>query len=107
MLPGNYQIVVSASGFAGAQAAVPIAVSSVRELTVTLVVCVAIDEASAKIRSGPPLDDDQDYELSVWAGVLPLQLTAGMPLGDPRLRPGIEPPVYTRNYRRTGRMQGS
>jgi len=80
---------------------------SAEELRRTLVVCVPIDEASAKIRSGPPLDDDEDYELSVWAGVLPLQLTAGMPLGDPRLRPGIEPPPYTRNYRRANRVQGS
>jgi len=56
-----------------------------QELKATLVVGMEIDEASAKIRTGPPIDDDDDYALPVWAGVIPLSLTSGTPLPDPRL----------------------
>lgn len=69
------------------------------ELRKTLVVSVPIDEASAKVRTGPPLDDEPDYGLPIWAGVLPLHLAAGAPIADPRLLPGIETPEYTANYR--------
>ena len=69
------------------------------ELRRTLVVAVPIDEASAKVRTGPPLDDEPDYELPVWAGVLPLRLTAAAPIADPRLAPGIEPPAYALEYK--------
>jgi hypothetical protein len=57
-------------------------------------------EASAKIRTGPPLDDEEDYAMNVWAGVVPLTLVAGEPIDDPRLPEGIEPPEYARHYRR-------
>jgi nitroimidazol reductase NimA-like FMN-containing flavoprotein (pyridoxamine 5'-phosphate oxidase superfamily) len=70
------------------------------ELRRTLVVEFAIEEASAKIRTGPPLDDEPDYDLPVWAGIVPLSLAAGTPVADPRLKPGIEPPAYARSYRR-------
>src|SRR2546425_495484 len=73
---------------------------SADELRRTLVLAISIDEASAKIRSGPPLDDDEDYELPVWAGVVPLRLTAAAPINDPRLAAGTEPPAYARDYRR-------
>ncbi|HEY3238971.1 MAG TPA: pyridoxamine 5'-phosphate oxidase family protein [Acidimicrobiia bacterium] len=53
-----------------------------RELAATLVVRVALDEASAKVRSGPPIDDEADLEVPVWAGVLPLRLVAGDPRPD-------------------------
>lgn len=69
-----------------------------KELRQTLVLAIPIDEASAKIRTGPPLDDEADYELPHWAGVVPLRLAAGRPISDPRLRPGIEPPAYAVNY---------
>lgn len=69
------------------------------ELRKTLVVSVPIDEASAKVRTGPPLDDEPDYDLPIWAGVLPLQLAAGTPISDPRLLPGIESPEYANVYR--------
>ena len=49
-----------------------------------------IEEASAKLRVGPPLDDEEDYQLSVWAGVVPLKLKAEAPVPDPRLSPGIQ-----------------
>ena len=71
---------------------------SEEELRKTLVVSIAIDEASAKVRSGAPLDDEEDYSLGVWAGVLPLRLTAAAPLADPRLAAGIAPPPYLASY---------
>jgi nitroimidazol reductase NimA-like FMN-containing flavoprotein (pyridoxamine 5'-phosphate oxidase superfamily) len=70
-----------------------------QELKRTLVVAIPIDEASAKVRTGPPLDDEEDYELPMWAGVLPLRLAALDAIPDPRLGPGIEPPAYLAGYR--------
>lgn len=67
----------------------------------TLVLSLPLTEASAKIRTGPPSDDEADYSLSVWAGVLPLQLTSGELIPDPRLQQGIAPPAYVQNYTRT------
>lgn len=72
---------------------------SADELRRTLVVGIPIDEASAKVRSGPPLDDEPDYELPIWAGVLPLHLVAGTPIAAPRLTPGIEPPRHATEYK--------
>ena len=70
------------------------------ELRQTTVLSLPIDEASAKIRTGPPLDDEEDYGMDVWAGVLPLRLVAGQPISDPRLLPDIETPDYVFNYSR-------
>lgn len=64
------------------------------ELVGTLVVALPVDEASAKVRVGPPLDDAADYALPAWAGELPLQLVAGDPVPDPRLAPGTGAPPY-------------
>jgi len=71
------------------------------ELRQTTVLSLPIDEASAKIRTGPPLDDEEDYGMEVWAGVLPLRLVAGPPSSDPRLLPDIDPPEYVFNYSRS------
>ena len=71
---------------------------NLQELKRTLVLAIPIDEASAKIRVGPPLDDEEDYQLDVWAGVVPLSLTASIPVPDPRLSPGTAPPVYATSY---------
>ncbi|HEX5443617.1 MAG TPA: pyridoxamine 5'-phosphate oxidase family protein [Pirellulales bacterium] len=68
------------------------------ELRRTLVVSLPIEEASAKVRIGPPLDDEPDYVLPVWAGVLPLKLSAFAPLPDARLAEGILPPPYLADY---------
>jgi len=70
------------------------------ELRATLVLKLPLVEVSAKVRTGPPIDDEEDYELSVWAGVVPLKLTAGTPVNDDRLTAGIEPPDYAREYAR-------
>ncbi len=60
-----------------------------KELKAIEVLALPLDEASAKVRSGPPLDDEEDYELAAWAGVIPLQIDAAAPLPDPRLASGI------------------
>jgi nitroimidazol reductase NimA-like FMN-containing flavoprotein (pyridoxamine 5'-phosphate oxidase superfamily) len=72
------------------------------ELRRTLVVRVSTEEASAKLRGGGPIDDEQDHALDCWAGEIPLRLAALGPVGDGRLREGIEAPAYARNYRRPG-----
>ena len=69
-----------------------------KELDATLVVAMAIDHASAKIRTGPPGDDEADYALPVWAGVIPLASTPQPPVDDPRLSPGIDVPDYVRAF---------
>lgn len=73
------------------------------ELKATSVLRLAIDEASAKIRVGDPVDDDEDYSLDFWAGVLPIELKAGRPTADAKLTPGIEPPSYVTDYKRNGK----
>jgi hypothetical protein len=59
-----------------------------------------IEEFSAKVRKGPPIDDEEDYAFPTWAGVIPLEMVAGKPLNDPRLAPGREVPAYARQYSR-------
>ncbi len=71
---------------------------SADELRRTLVLALPIEEASAKIRTGPPLDDEEDYDLPVWAGVLPLSITPSLPIPDPRLPPGTAAPPYAVRY---------
>jgi len=70
------------------------------EMKATTVLSLTLEEASAKIRTGPPLDDEEDYSLPMWAGVVPLKLTAGPPINDPRLPEGVPVPEYASNYRR-------
>ena len=70
------------------------------ELKATLVLSIPLDEASAKVRTGPPVDEDEDYALPHWAGVLPLMLAAGSPVPDPRLLPGIAVPPSVSGWRR-------
>ncbi|MBA3765159.1 MAG: pyridoxamine 5'-phosphate oxidase family protein [Actinobacteria bacterium] len=60
----------------------------------TLIFAMVIDEASSKVRTGPPKDDDEDISLKVWAGTLPLRLVVGEPTASPDLRPGIVEPSY-------------
>jgi nitroimidazol reductase NimA-like FMN-containing flavoprotein (pyridoxamine 5'-phosphate oxidase superfamily) len=69
------------------------------ELKQTTIVAVAIESASAKVRTGPPKDNPDDLDLPVWAGVLPLHHVGGVPMADPQLRAGTEVPEYIRNYR--------
>ena len=71
-----------------------------QELKATSVVRVPLEEVSAKIRTGPPVDDEEDYRLDCWAGEVPLTLVSQPPVADPVLRPGIKLPDYARDYRR-------
>jgi nitroimidazol reductase NimA-like FMN-containing flavoprotein (pyridoxamine 5'-phosphate oxidase superfamily) len=71
-----------------------------RELQLTTVLSLPLTEASAKVRTGPPLDDEEDYELPVWAGVIPLRLMAEAPVDDPRLVAEIAAPDYAQRYER-------
>lgn len=70
------------------------------ELKATAVLSLPIDEASAKVRTGPPLDDEDDYTLPCWAGVLPLSLTPGPPVPDPRLPLDVPVPANVADYTR-------
>ncbi|PIW28372.1 MAG: flavin-nucleotide-binding protein [Rhodospirillales bacterium CG15_BIG_FIL_POST_REV_8_21_14_020_66_15] len=67
-----------------------------QELKGTTVCALAIDEGSAKVRTGGPVDDEPDYDLDVWAGVVPVSTVMGAPIADARLRPGIHEPDYLR-----------
>jgi uncharacterized protein len=69
-----------------------------KELKATSVLEFTIEEASAKVRSGPPVDDEEDYELPVWAGVVPLQLRAAAPVKDPRLNGHVRLPTYVHGF---------
>jgi nitroimidazol reductase NimA-like FMN-containing flavoprotein (pyridoxamine 5'-phosphate oxidase superfamily) len=71
-----------------------------QEMRATTVLEMELVEASAKIRTGPPVDDEEDYALPVWAGVLPLRLEKGEPINDPRLPEGVQIPEYVVNYKR-------
>jgi nitroimidazol reductase NimA-like FMN-containing flavoprotein (pyridoxamine 5'-phosphate oxidase superfamily) len=73
---------------------------SENEMKATAVVALPIDEASAKIRTGDPLDDEEDYALGAWAGVIPFELSAAEPVPDPRLAEGIAVPGYVTGYQR-------
>ena len=72
-----------------------------RELQLTTVLSLPLDEASAKVRTGPPLDDEEDYALNVWAGVIPLRITADKPIADPRLPADTSAPSYATAFDRT------
>src|SRR5438128_7256096 len=72
-----------------------------RELKATLVMRLPITEYSAKMRTGPPIDNEEDYSFLTWAGVVPLQLVAGSPINDPKLDPKTPVPSYVPSYSRT------
>lgn len=69
-----------------------------KELRATQVLVVPLDEASAKVRTGPPKDARGDYALDIWAGVLPLRLEPLAPIADPRLAADIHVPEHVQQY---------
>jgi nitroimidazol reductase NimA-like FMN-containing flavoprotein (pyridoxamine 5'-phosphate oxidase superfamily) len=73
--------------------------ATAQELKATSVLSIPISEASAKIRTGPPKDDEEDYALGIWAGVLPLSMQTLPPVNDPRLREGLTPPDSVAKFR--------
>jgi uncharacterized protein len=74
-----------------------------KELKATLVMRLPIEEYSAKVRQGPPIDDEEDYKFPTWAGVIPLEMVPGPPINDPRLGPNTLAPHYARAYSRKPR----
>jgi nitroimidazol reductase NimA-like FMN-containing flavoprotein (pyridoxamine 5'-phosphate oxidase superfamily) len=71
-----------------------------KELKATSILKLPLTEVSAKIRSGPVIDDEEDYALQVWAGIVPLHLQAQAPIRDERCDPAIPTPAYAANYKR-------
>lgn len=69
-----------------------------QELKATTVVWMDIEEASAKVRTGPPIDDEEDYELPIWAGVIPISTRIHAPEPDPRLARGISVPENLKTF---------
>jgi hypothetical protein len=70
------------------------------ELNATLVLRLPLEEASAKVRTGPPVDDEEDLGVPVWAGELPLRVVASEPVADPHTGAELSPPAYLLNYER-------
>jgi uncharacterized protein len=71
-----------------------------KEIKATLVMRLPIEEFSAKVRQGPPIDDEEDYTFPTWAGVIPLKVVPGAPIDDPRLGQGRAAPAYAMRYSR-------
>jgi hypothetical protein len=70
-----------------------------KELKATMMLGLELSEVSAKVRTGPPGDDEEDYALPIWAGVLPLEIKTGTPIDDPRLIPGLTPPGHVTGFK--------
>jgi uncharacterized protein len=73
--------------------------ATAQELKTTSVLSLPIGEASAKVRTGPPKDDEEDYALDIWAGVLPLRLKTQAPIDDPRMKAGVPVPEHVMQFR--------
>lgn len=69
-----------------------------KEVKATTILRLSLDEASAKVRTGPPGDDEEDYELPIWAGVVPVTSTYGTPETDPAMRMEVEVPDHAINF---------
>jgi uncharacterized protein len=69
-----------------------------KELRATTILVLPIDEASAKVRSGPPQDDERDAELPIWAGEIPLRTVAATPVPDPLLEAAIPMPASVQRF---------
>jgi hypothetical protein len=70
-----------------------------KELKATMLLSLSLEEASAKVRRGPPSDEEEDYALPIWAGVVPLALQTLAPIPDPRNLAEIEPPRHALDFR--------
>ncbi|MCB1435435.1 MAG: pyridoxamine 5'-phosphate oxidase family protein, partial [Alphaproteobacteria bacterium] len=72
--------------------------ATAQEMKATTVLSLKLDEVSAKVRNGPPGDDEEDYAVPVWAGVIPVQTQILAPVDDPRLLPGLTPPAHVTDF---------
>ena len=73
--------------------------NSTQELKATTILSLDIEEASAKVRTGQPIDDEEDYDLPIWAGVIPISTYVGQPIDDPRNQKGIAAPDHIAGFR--------
>jgi nitroimidazol reductase NimA-like FMN-containing flavoprotein (pyridoxamine 5'-phosphate oxidase superfamily) len=80
---------------------------SAPELKATTVMVMALEEGSAKLRTGPPKDEEADYALPIWAGVVPLRLVPGAIQDDPRLLPGLAAPEHVRRLVAAGSLDAA
>jgi nitroimidazol reductase NimA-like FMN-containing flavoprotein (pyridoxamine 5'-phosphate oxidase superfamily) len=76
---------------------------SISELKATSVLALPLEEVSAKVRTGPPIDDEEDYALPIWGGVVPVVQSFGEPIPDDRALPGLAAPVLVSAASRTSR----
>jgi uncharacterized protein len=72
---------------------------SAKELKATMMLGLSLGEASAKVRTGPPGDDEEDYGLPIWAGVIPLRTEVLVPVSDERNLPGMVPPDHVKSFK--------
>ncbi len=77
-----------------------------QELKATTLLGMDLREASAKIRTGPPIDDDKDYALPIWAGLVPIRMVAGEPSDDGRLASGTKRPAHLDDFSHLGLTRG-
>ena len=70
-----------------------------KEMKATTMLSLSLDEASAKVRNGPPGDDEEDYALPIWAGLIPMRTEILTPTADARNLPGLTPPDHVTNFR--------
>ncbi len=77
-----------------------------QEIKATTVLSMPIDEASAKVRTGPPGDDEADYALPIWAGLVPVGMNVGDPIPDPKNLDGVKLPESVRDFALTGNRKG-
>jgi len=70
-----------------------------QEVKATTVFTIPIEEASVKVRTGGPIDDEEDYQLPIWAGVIPIKQVVGSPIADRQNLPGVEVPNHVTDYR--------
>lgn len=75
------------------------------EMKQTIVLALPLEEVSAKVRVGPPADDDEDYALPIWAGVVPIRTQLGEPAGDGRVLPGVQTVQVSRFALRTSKQR--
>jgi uncharacterized protein len=69
-----------------------------KEVKATTILGLELNEVSAKVRNGPPGDDEEDYNVPVWAGIIPLSTRVGAPIADSRLMAGVSVPEHVSNY---------
>lgn len=74
-----------------------------KELKATSVLCIPIEEYSAKVRTGPPIDDAEDYSFPTWAGVIPLEMKVGEPIADAKLDANQQMPTNVKSYTRNAK----